>query len=77
MLLLKHLLLILGIVMFVIAAGILINDTYLLIAWRRRRLHPDPEAGAAPGPAPAARWHTSVAPVMLAWAPLLISAGIV
>jgi regulator of protease activity HflC (stomatin/prohibitin superfamily) len=76
MLLLKYLLLSLGITMFVIAAGILIYDAYLLIAWQRRRLHPDPEAGA-PGPAPAMRWRTSVAFVMLAWAPLLISAGIV
>jgi regulator of protease activity HflC (stomatin/prohibitin superfamily) len=77
MLLLKYLLLSLGIAMFVIAAGILIYDAYLLIAWRRRRLHRDPEAGGAPGPAPATRWRTSVALVMLAWAPLLISAGIV
>ncbi len=76
MLLLKYLLLSLGVAMFVIAAGILIYDAYLLIAWRRRRLHPDPEAGA-PGSAPAMRWRTSVAFVMLAWAPLLISAGIV
>ena len=51
MLLLKYLLLSAGIAMFVIAAGILAYDTYLLIAWQRRRLHPDPEAGA-PGLAP-------------------------
>jgi regulator of protease activity HflC (stomatin/prohibitin superfamily) len=76
MLLLKYLLLSLGVAMFVIAAGILIYGAYLLIAWRRRRLHPDPEPGA-PGSAPAMRWRTSVAFVMLAWAPLLISAGIV
>jgi len=76
MLLLKYLLLSLGIAMFVIAAGILIYDAYLLMAWQRRRLHPDPEAGA-PGAAPAIRWRTSIAFVMLAWAPLLISAGIV
>ena len=76
MLLLKYLLLSAGIAMFVIAAGILTYDAYLLIAWQRRRLNPDPAAGA-PGPAPAIRWRTSVAFVMLAWAPLLISAGIV
>src|SRR5271157_3046617 len=76
MLLLKYLLLSAGIAMFVIAAGILSYDAYLLIAWQRRRLHPDPET-AAPGPPPAMRWRTSVALVMLAWAPLLISAGIV
>ncbi|MGA2354720.1 MAG: SPFH domain-containing protein [Terriglobales bacterium] len=76
MLLLKYLLLSAGIAMFVIAAGILTYDAYLLIAHQRRRLHADPAAGS-PGPAPAMRWRTSVALVMLAWAPLLISAGIV
>src|SRR5271157_6620835 len=76
MLLLKYLLLSAGIAMFVIAAGILSYDAYLLIAWQRRRLHPDPEGGA-PGAAPNVRWRTPVALVMLAWAPLLISAGIV
>ena len=76
MLLLKHLLLSVGIAMFAIAAGILSYDAYLLIAWQRRRLNPDPEAGA-PGLAPAMRWRTSVALVMLAWVPLLVSAGIV
>ena len=81
MLLLKYLLLYAGIAMFVIAAGFLSYDAYLLIMWQRRRLHPDPEAGAhegsSLGPAPAMRWRTSAALVMLAWAPLLISAGIV
>jgi regulator of protease activity HflC (stomatin/prohibitin superfamily) len=76
MLLLKYLLLTAGIAMFVIAAGILAYDTYLLIAFERRRLHPDPEAGTL-GPSPVVRWRTSVALVMLAWAPLLVSAGIV
>ncbi len=76
MLLLKYLLLSAGIAMFVIAAGILTYDAYLLIAWQRRRVNPDPEAGA-PGQEPIVRWRTSVALVMLAWAPLLVSAGIV
>jgi hypothetical protein len=76
MLLLKYSLLSLGVAMFLSASGILIYDACLLIAWRRRRLHRDAEAGAA-GPAPATRWRTSVALVMLAWAPLVISAGIV
>jgi regulator of protease activity HflC (stomatin/prohibitin superfamily) len=76
MLLLKYLLLSAGIAMFVIAAGILTYDVYLLLVWQRRRLHPDPEAGAL-GAAPGLRWRTSVALVMIAWAPLLISAGIV
>jgi regulator of protease activity HflC (stomatin/prohibitin superfamily) len=76
MLLLKYLLMSAGIAMFVIAAGILSYDACLLVAWQRRRLHPDPAAGTL-GIAPAIRWRTSVALVMLAWAPLLISAGIV
>jgi regulator of protease activity HflC (stomatin/prohibitin superfamily) len=76
MLLLKYLLLSAGIAMFVVAAGILSYDIYLLLRYQRQRLHPDPEAGAL-GPAPALRWRTSVAFVMLAWAPLLVSAGIV
>ena len=78
MLLLKYFLLSAGIAMFAIAAGILTYDAYLLIAWQRRRSNLDPEAGA-PGlsPSPKVRWRTSVALVMLAWAPLLISAGIV
>jgi regulator of protease activity HflC (stomatin/prohibitin superfamily) len=76
MLFLKYLLLSAGIAMFVIAAGILAYDAYLLIAWQRRRSNLDPAAGA-PAPAPAIRWRTSIAFAMLAWAPLLISAGIV
>src|SRR4029077_14950300 len=76
MLVLKYLLVSAGIAMFVIAAGILTYDAYLLIAWQRRRLNLDPAAGA-PEPAPPIRWRTSIAFAMLAWAPLLISAGIV
>src|ERR1700739_173517 len=75
MLFVKYLLLSAGIAMFVIAAGILTYDAYLLIAGRRNRLHP--EATPPPPPAPAAHWRTAVALVMLAWAPLLISASIV
>ena len=76
MLLLKYLLLSAGIAMFTIAAGVLTYDAYLLIAYQRRRLHLDP-ANGEPGLAPTVRWRTPVALVMLAWAPLLISAGIV
>ena len=77
MLLLKYLLLSAGITMFVIAAGILIYDAFLLITYQRKRsLNPDPEAGP-PGAAPGVRWRIPVALVMLAWAPLVISAGIV
>jgi len=74
MLFLKYLLLSAGIAMFVVAAGILSYDAYLFITYRRRLALPD--AGHA-GPEPPVRWRTSVAMVMLAWAPLLISAGIV
>jgi hypothetical protein len=80
MLLLKYWLLSAGIAMFLIAAGIFTYDVYLLIACQRRRSDFDPErgtSGSAPRPAPTARWRTMVALVMLAWAPLLISAGIV
>ena len=74
MLFVKYLLLTVGIAMFVVAAGILSYDAYLFITYRRRLLLP--EAGKT-GPEPPVRWRTSVALVMLAWAPLLISAGIV
>src|ERR1039457_3542353 len=78
MLLLKYLLLSAGIAMFVIAAGILSYDAYLLISWQRRRLNFDPEKGTpAPGVSPILRWRIPVALVMLAWAPLLVSASIV
>jgi hypothetical protein len=84
MLLLKHLLLGAGIAMFAIASGILTYDAYLLIAYRRKRMNFGPEAGAhgpapesAPGISPNVRWRIPVALVMLAWAPLLISAAIV
>ncbi len=75
MLLLKQLLLGAGIAMFVVAAGILTYDFYLLIAHRRRRLLPE-ETTPLPSP-PVPRWRTSIALAMLAWAPLLISAAIV
>ncbi len=56
MLLLKYLLLSAGIAMFVIAAGILSYDAYLLIAWQRRGLKFDPEKGTpAPGLSPILR----------------------
>jgi len=74
MLFVKYLLLSAGITMFVVAAGILGYDAYLLITYRRRLLLPE-AAGA--GPEPPIHWRTSVALVMLAWAPILISAGIV
>jgi len=75
MLLLKYLLLGIGITMFVIAAGILSYDAYLLFLFRSSRSLAQP--GAAAEPNPTVRWRTSVAFAMLAWAPLLISAAIV
>jgi hypothetical protein len=51
-----------------------------LVVDQRRRFDFDPEAGTpglAPGVSPNARWRTTVALVMLAWAPLLIAAGLV
>ena len=74
MLLLKYLLLSAGIAMFVIAAGILSYDIYLLIVWRHGQLSP---VAGVPRRELALRWRTSVAFVLLAWAPLLIAAGIV
>ncbi len=74
MLFVKYLLLSAGIGMFVIAAGILAYDYSLFIAHRRRLVYPE---GTTPPPEPAVRWRTSVALVMLAWAPLLVSAAIV
>lgn len=75
MLFVKYLLLSAGIAMFVIAAGILTYDAYLLIAYRRSLLSPDRTTPLPPPPA--VRWRIPVALVMLAWAPLLISASIV
>jgi len=79
MMLLKYVLLSAGIAMFVIAAAILTCDAYSFIAGRRR-LNFDSEGGApgvALSVAASAPWRIPVALVMLAWAPLLISAGIV
>jgi hypothetical protein len=76
MTLLKLLLLSAGIAMFVIAAGILTCDAYLLIADQRGRWNFDPETGMPSG-VPVAGWRTPVALVMLAWAPLLVLAGVV
>ena len=77
--LLKYLLVGAGITMFVVAAGILTHDLYLLLAHRRSRLNVLGDASSAVTPAvtPIVRWRTSVALAMLAWAPLLISAAIV
>ena len=90
LLLLKYWLLSAGIAMFAIAAGILAYDSCLVIAeWRRRSasgteagasglgLRADAEVAAEVGGEVSvnARWRTSVAFGMLAWAPLVILAG--
>src|SRR6195256_4980404 len=77
MLLLKYLLVGAGITMFVVAAGILTYDLYLLLAYRRTRLAPLGDTAAVPPSPPAVRWRATIALGMLAWAPLLISAAIV
>jgi hypothetical protein len=59
--LLKYLLLSTGVAMFVIAAGILTHDTYVLVAGPRRRLDFGPEAGT-PGLAPGFRRMPAGAP---------------
>jgi len=79
MLFAKYLLIGTGAAMFVVAAAILAYDAYLFFAYRRRLLSPDGtvDAKATPGPQPPVRWRTAVALFMLAWAPLVISAGII
>jgi regulator of protease activity HflC (stomatin/prohibitin superfamily) len=77
MLLLKYLLVGAGITMFVVAAGVLTYDLYLLLAYRRERLAPSGDAPTVVLPPPIVRWRTSIALAMLAWAPLLVSAAIV
>ena len=74
--LLKYLLVSAGMTMFVVAAGVLSYDLYLLLAHRRACL--DPLGKTRPAErAPAVRWRASIALTILAWAPLLISAAIV
>ena len=58
MLLLKQLLIGAGIAMFVIAAGILAYDFYLLIVDRRARLQPLAEGATPLPPPPIARWRS-------------------
>ena len=74
MLVLKYFLLSVGTAMFFIAAAILIYDAIRLASYRRR-LAAEPEVD--PGREPSIRWRTSVALVMLAWGPILVSAAIV
>ena len=73
MLFLKYLLMIGGIAMIVVAAGILSYDLSMEIRYRRMMA-----AGTTPlPPVPRFRWRTAVAFAMLAWAPILIALSIV
>ncbi len=73
MLFLKSLLMIGGIAMMVVAAAILGYDFYLQARYRKALA-----AGVAPaGRGPQARWQSSVALVLLAWAPMLLALSIV
>jgi regulator of protease activity HflC (stomatin/prohibitin superfamily) len=73
MLFLKYLLMMGGIGMILVAAGILSYDLTLEIRYRRMII-----AGATPlPPVPRMRWRTAMAFVMLAWAPILIALSIV
>jgi regulator of protease activity HflC (stomatin/prohibitin superfamily) len=74
MLFVKYLLMSGGIGMILVAAGILGYDAF--VAMQRRRLLKAAEPGAIPE-TPDFRWRTSLALVLLAWAPLLIALSIV
>lgn len=74
MLFLKYLLMMGGIGMILVAAGILTYDLSMEIRYRRAML----AAGTGPLPAvPRLRWRTAIALAMLAWAPILIALSIV
>lgn len=74
MLVLKNLLMYGGFGMIVVAVGILGYDLYREVVYRQWLATP----GATPVPAaPQWRWRTSIALVLLAWAPILLAFGIV
>lgn len=74
MLVLKNLLMYGGFGMIVVAVGILGYDLYREVIYRQSLATP----GATPIPAaPQWRWRTSIALVLLAWAPILLAFGIV
>ena len=72
MLFFKYLLTWGGVAMIAIAIAILGYDVYLMLEFRRARAAGDLSAVLRP-----VRWRTALALVFLAWAPLLISTGIV
>ncbi len=69
---LNHCLLSVGVAMFVSAIAILSRDGFHEFVQRRTRLVGCGEPASAPGP----HWRTPVALAMLAWSPLLVSAGL-
>jgi regulator of protease activity HflC (stomatin/prohibitin superfamily) len=73
MLFLKYLLMLGGIGMITVAAGILAFDFYLEMKYRKALAS---NAGPIP-PVPGMRWRTSLALALLAWGPILLSLGIV
>jgi regulator of protease activity HflC (stomatin/prohibitin superfamily) len=74
MLFLKYLLMLGGIGMIAVAAGILAYDIYLEMKYRQALA----VAGAGPlPPVPRMRWRSSLALALLAWGPMVLSVGIV
>src|SRR5277367_5616567 len=74
MLFLKYLLMLGGIGMITVAAGILAYDIYLEMKYRQELAMAN--NGPLP-PVPQMRWRSSLALVLLAWGPLLLALGIV
>jgi regulator of protease activity HflC (stomatin/prohibitin superfamily) len=74
MLFLKYLLMLGGLGMIAVAAGILAYDVYLEM--RHRKALAIASAGPLP-PVPQMRWRSSLALVLLAWGPILLALGIV
>ena len=74
MLFLKYLLMLGGIGMIAVAAGILAYDIYLELKYRQALV----AAGAGPlPPVPQMRWRSSLALALLAWGPIVLALGIV
>jgi regulator of protease activity HflC (stomatin/prohibitin superfamily) len=74
MLFLKYLLMLGGIGMIAVAAGILAYDIYLEMRYRQALA----VAGAGPlPPVPQMRWRSSLALALLAWGPIVLALGIV
>jgi len=74
MLFLKYLLMLGGIAMITVAAAILADDVYLEMKYRQALAVAN--AGPLP-PVPQMRWRSTLALVLLAWGPILLSLGVV